>query len=77
MIKNNNWKPYERRHRFDSLGEGLIKKLGNTPLCPSCGSAMVIRTAKHGKTAGESFYGCSIFPACKATVPTEYFEMID
>lgn len=35
---------------------------------------MVLRTAKKGQHAGEKFYGCSMYPGCKATVP---FESID
>lgn len=37
----------------------------DTPLCPKCGSAMVPRTAKHGSNAGNSFWGCSQYPACR------------
>jgi restriction system protein len=35
--------------------------------CPSCGSAMVRRTAKKGSHAGAQFWGCSTYPACKGT----------
>jgi four helix bundle suffix protein len=38
------------------------------PACPQCGRAMVLRTAKSGKNAGESFWGCSAYPECKAVV---------
>ena len=38
------------------------------PSCPSCGSVMVLRTAKQGKYAGNSFWGCSDFPKCKGIV---------
>ena len=34
------------------------------PGCPKCGKAMVIRTAKQGKYAGQQFYGCSNYPHC-------------
>ena len=41
---------------------------GETPVaCPSCGSAMVRRTAKKGSNAGAQFWGCSTYPACKGT----------
>ena len=39
-----------------------------TPVCPRCGSAMVLRVARRGSNAGRSFYGCSTFPACKGVV---------
>ncbi len=33
--------------------------------CPHCGAPLVIRTAKRGEHAGESFYGCSAYPHCR------------
>ncbi len=36
--------------------------------CPDCGSPMVLRTAKKGSHAGTQFLGCSVFPACRATM---------
>jgi restriction system protein len=35
------------------------------PACPSCGSAMVRRVAKRGANAGNAFWGCTQYPACK------------
>ena len=35
-----------------------------TPTCPQCSSPMVKRVAKRGRSAGNSFWGCSKFPAC-------------
>ncbi len=35
------------------------------PICPKCGSAMVLRTAKKGANAGGQFWGCQRYPACK------------
>lgn len=35
--------------------------------CPKCGRAMVVRTAKRGANAGNSFLGCSTYPACNGT----------
>lgn len=37
------------------------------PVCPHCGSPMVRRVAKHGRTAGEEFWGCGQFPHCRGT----------
>jgi len=37
--------------------------------CPRCGAAMMLRTAQRGAHAGERFWGCSRFPACRATIP--------
>lgn len=36
------------------------------PVCPNCGAAMVLRTARHGPKAGGQFWGCSTFPRCRA-----------
>lgn len=38
-------------------------------VCPQCGSPMVQRTAKRGATAGEKFWGCTAFPACRGSRP--------
>jgi len=35
------------------------------PSCPSCGGQMTLRTAKTGKNAGNSFWGCTHYPDCK------------
>lgn len=33
--------------------------------CPKCGSSMILRTAKRGAHAGNSFWGCSGYPECR------------
>lgn len=35
------------------------------PPCPLCGKRMVLRTARRGNNAGNQFWGCSSYPACK------------
>lgn len=37
------------------------------PLCPSCGTGMVLRTAKRGNQIGSVFWGCPRYPACRGT----------
>lgn len=37
----------------------------DVPSCPKCGHSMVRRTAKSGANAGNSFWGCSQYPACR------------
>ncbi len=37
------------------------------PLCPSCGTEMVLRTAKKGSNASQQFWGCSNYPKCRGT----------
>lgn len=36
-------------------------------VCPRCGKALVLRTAKKGNNSGKQFYGCSGFPKCRYT----------
>lgn len=37
----------------------------SVPSCPQCGGAMVERVARKGANAGNSFWGCKIYPACR------------
>lgn len=41
----------------------------NAPDCPVCQSVMVMRTARKGVNAGNKFWGCTQYPACKGTCP--------
>jgi restriction system protein len=43
-----------------------LKQNQRNPICPRCGKAMVLRTAKKGPNAGGQFWGCSGFPRCRA-----------
>jgi restriction system protein len=38
-------------------------------LCPACGAEMVLRTAGKGANAGNQFWGCSKYPACRSILP--------
>ena len=38
------------------------------PLCPICSQEMIKRTAKKGKNAGNTFWGCSQFPNCRGVI---------
>jgi restriction system protein len=37
------------------------------PTCPRCNATMVERVAHRGAHAGERFWGCSTYPACRGT----------
>ncbi len=37
--------------------------------CPKCGSPLILKQAKKGKYAGQSFLGCSNYPKCKYIKP--------
>ncbi|WP_429231079.1 NERD domain-containing protein [Aeromonas veronii] len=39
-----------------------------TPSCPKCGGSMVSRVGKKGEKAGNTFWGCSRYPACRGIV---------
>lgn len=39
------------------------------PSCPNCGAEMKKRLARHGSNAGNEFWGCSGYPACKGVLP--------
>lgn len=41
---------------------------GHAPICPDCCAQMVLRTTKKGANKGRTFYGCSQYPGCKATM---------
>lgn len=41
----------------------------DVPDCPKCGASMIKRIARKGRQAGQSFLGCSNFPACRGTRP--------
>ena len=40
---------------------------GQSPRCPSCGSPMILRTARRGRNAGSRFLGCTRYPQCTGT----------
>ncbi|MCC7300604.1 MAG: NERD domain-containing protein [Verrucomicrobia bacterium] len=56
------------REHVQRLKTGHESSSTGTP-CPRCGAGMVLRTAKKGPTAGNQFWGCSKYPACKAIRP--------
>lgn len=41
------------------------------PTCPKCSAPMMRRVAKTGANAGQQFWGCSAFPACRTVVPAK------
>ena len=46
---------------------GLADLPRAAPLCPRCGSALVLRVAKRGRNRGSLFWGCAAYPACTYT----------
>jgi predicted RNA-binding Zn-ribbon protein involved in translation (DUF1610 family) len=43
----------------------------SAPVCPKCGSPMILRKAKQGANAGSYFWGCSAFPDCRHIMRVE------
>ena len=57
---------------------GAVKQVSSPsnepPICPKCGSRMVLRTARRGPNAGQQFYGCSNYPKCRGVIPISGVE---
>jgi restriction system protein len=51
---------------WDHVKEHRIRQNLN-PGCPVCGSEMIMRTARKGRSVGSQFWGCSRFPRCRGT----------
>jgi hypothetical protein len=49
----------------------VVAEPSNNPTCPKCGSEMMLRTAKKGANAGNQFWGCSNYPACRTVLSLE------
>ena len=43
--------------------------IADAPHCPTCHATMVPRKRKRGTPAGERFWGCPAYPACRGTRP--------
>jgi four helix bundle suffix protein len=56
-----------KRKKSDESDESDMSDGGATPSCPVCGKGMRQRTARTGPHAGQPFWGCSSYPACKGT----------
>lgn len=53
----------------------LLKAEERKVLCPDCGARMTLRARKQGQSFKQEqsrlFYGCSTFPNCSGTVPSD------
>lgn len=51
-----------------SLGQPVLRpEQGAELACPRCGSVMALKRAKRGVGAGQEFWGCTTYPACRGT----------
>lgn len=48
-------------------GQAADEAAAIEPACPRCGKLMRQRMARNGTHAGEPFWGCSAYPACRGT----------
>lgn len=44
----------------------IVREKDSQKTCPRCGSLMIAREVKKGVNIGNKFYGCSMFPKCRA-----------
>lgn len=51
--------------------DNVADHAGTAPVCPKCGTTMVLRTSKRGDTKGNSFWGCPEYPKCRSIIPIE------
>ena len=54
-------------HCDDSVAVSHVAQIDKNEVCPRCGAALILRTAKKGDRQGTSFVGCSRFPKCRYT----------
>ncbi len=63
---------YSERLATARIAERARGKPGSSaavsPACPQCGKPMALRTARKGEHPGRQFWGCSAYPACRATL---------
>ncbi|MGD9678526.1 MAG: DUF2726 domain-containing protein [Vulcanibacillus sp.] len=48
--------------------EASINKSFVKPICPRCGTPMILREAKKGDNKGNKFYGCINYPKCREII---------
>jgi restriction system protein len=48
-----------------SVSPSPARKPSTSPACPKCGKEMILKLARRGPNAGNQFWGCRNFPACK------------
>lgn len=58
-----------KKNRSDRADQSDQESHTQSSCCPTCGSIMVLRTAKKGPRIGTQFWGCTKYPDCKGVVP--------
>jgi restriction system protein len=57
------------RPRVEPTGASPGAIVTAPPMCPKCNGPMELRKAKRGSGAGQAFWGCARYPACRGTRP--------
>jgi len=52
------------RERMTQERNKAKDQVNENPACPQCGAPMRMRTVRKGPRTGETFWGCSKYPAC-------------
>lgn len=65
QITRKNKKEEHPQNQPKKASAELPYEVESTEICPRCGAALILRTAKKGANAGKQFYGCSAFPKCR------------
>ena len=60
--------PPGMRGELEARAEALAAQ---DPVCPECGTRMVLRIAQGGAGAGAKFWGCRNYPKCRVTLAFE------
>ena len=77
--KAEKWIEHRVRRMFSKTDRPVPAAVSQSPLpsapdpphCPSCNTPMVPRQDKRGARAGEHFWGCTAYPACRGTRPMQ------
>jgi restriction system protein len=67
LIKHAAGTPEQSAAKPTGVSPSAAAPVAAAPSCPVCAKVMVQRTAKRGANAGNAFWGCSGYPACKGT----------
>jgi four helix bundle suffix protein len=59
----------ERLYQTRSKSRANSESTDPVPACPRCQKPMVLRKARRGTQAGQSFWGCKAYPDCTGTRP--------
>jgi restriction system protein len=67
LVQSVQIQPAANEPERNAAPSGAVSAGSACPDCPECGKPMELRTARRGANAGNQFWGCSAYPACKGT----------